>query len=110
MVLDSCGIKRARKQLKTIRKQLIQINLLEKSDAWEALSLKEQTEQECGIRMTIYMLRFMDWAKTPQQPDRIIHQIHNTITHEKAAKIDLASEYRKQIHQVMQREQNRLKE
>ena len=88
----------------------MKINLLEKNDAWEALSLKEQTEQECGIRMAIYMLRFMEWARNQQQPDTIIHQIHNTIAHEKAAKVDLASKYRKQIYQVMQREQNRLKE
>jgi hypothetical protein len=52
----------------------------------------------------------MEWARKQKQPDTIIHQIHNTIAHEKAAKVDLASEYRKQIHQVMQREQNRLKE
>jgi hypothetical protein len=109
LVFDSCGIKAARKQLKEIRKQLMKINLLEKNDAWEALSLKEQTEQECGIRMAIYMLQFSKWARTQQQPDRIIQQIHSTIAHEKTTKVDLASEYRKQIYQVMQREQNRLR-
>jgi hypothetical protein len=54
LVFDSCGVKWARKQTRTIRKHLIKIKLLEENDAWEALSLKEQTEQECGIRMVVY--------------------------------------------------------
>ena len=110
MVFDSCGIKRARKQTRAIRKQLIRFKLIEESDAWEALSLKEQTEQECGIRMVIYMLRFMDWARTGEQPHRIITRIHKTISHEQVDTDDLASKYRKYIHQLLKREQGKLEE
>jgi hypothetical protein len=51
--IPSCGIQAVRKQTKIIRKQLFRIKLLEENDAWEALSLKVQTEQECGIQMMI---------------------------------------------------------
>ena len=110
MVFDSCGIKRARKQTRVIRKHLIRIKLLEESDAWEALSLREQTEQECGIRMVRYMLEFMEWARTGEQPHRIITQVHKAIANEKALTEDLASKYRNYIHQLLKKEQDKLEE
>jgi hypothetical protein len=110
VVFDSCGIKGARKQIRIIRRHLIRIKLVEEKDAWEALSLKEQTEQECGIRMAVYMLKFMDWARTQEQTHRIIKKIHKTNSNEQADTGDLASKYRKYIHQLLIREQNKLKE
>ena len=109
MIFDSCGIKAARKQLRTIRRHLIRIKLLEENDAWEALSLREQTEQECGVRMAIYMIRFMEWARAQEQSRRVITQIHKTISHEQADKADLASKYRKYLYQMLEREQNKIK-
>ena len=82
---------------------------LEENDAWEALSLKEQTEQECGIRMVVYMLRFMEWAQMQKEPHKIIQQIHATTTNEKEDTSDLASKYRRYIHQLVKREQDNLK-
>ena len=109
MVFDSCGIKAARKQIRIIRRHLIRIKLLEENDAWEALSLKEQTEQECGIRMGIYMLKFKEWARMQKQPSDIIQQIHSTNSHEQTDTGDLASKYRKSIYEIMEGEQNKLK-
>jgi hypothetical protein len=105
VVFDSCGIKWARKQLRTIRKHLIKIKLLEENDAWEALNLKEQTEQECGIRMIVYML----WAQMTKEPHQIIQKIHKSNSDEKADTNDLASKYRSYVHQLVKREQHNLK-
>jgi hypothetical protein len=56
------------------------------------------------------MLRFMDWARTQEQPHRIITQVHKTNSDEQADTGDLASKYRKYIHQLLKREQNKLEE
>ena len=87
--IPSCGIQAVRKQTKIIRKQLIRIKLLEENDAWEALSLKVQTEQECGIRMMIYMLKLMERAQAKEPPHQVLRQIHRTISNEQAETGDL---------------------
>ena len=103
-VFDSCGVKWARKRMKIIRTQLIRIKIIEEKDAWEALDLKAQTEQECGIRTMNYMWKFKQWAETEMQPAQIIRQIHSVVGSEKTTKHNLAREYRNQMYSLLQRE------
>jgi hypothetical protein len=58
--------------------------------------------------MVVYMLKFMEWASTQEQPKRIMAQVHKTITNEKTYTGDLASKYRRYIHQLLKGEQNKL--
>ena len=60
--------------------------------------------------MVRYMLEFMEWARTGEQPHRIITQVHKAIANEKALTEDLASKYRNYIHQLLKKEQDKLEE
>ena len=68
-----------------------------------------QTEQECGIRMVIYMTRLKQWARMAQgKPYDVVRKMQWLIGEEKRNTGDLAADYRKELYSALKEEQRKI--
>ena len=100
-ILDSMGITFARSRMKKVKKLLMAIHLMEKTDKCCPMDVRRQTEQECGVRMMDYMLMIRESVNRNNEATTIIRQISRNIEVEKKSTQDLAKGIRRKISNLL---------
>ena len=67
--------------------------------------MRPQTERECGVRVATYMLKIKEAIlATKNGPSELIQNIQKKIEYEIGDKHDIAAKYRRELHDLLQRE------
>ena len=96
-IFDSMGIALARSRMKKVKKLLMAIHLMEKTDKCCPMDVRRQTEQECGVRMMDYMLMIRECVDRNKEGTTIIRQMCRNTKVEKKSTHDLAQGSRRKI-------------
>jgi hypothetical protein len=108
LILDSLGKASGEAYWPSLRRGLKRLQLITNKDRCIVLDTKGQSEKECGIRMTAYMVLFRS-INTSDKGEKTVARLKRYTARERTFLGDLAVQRRSDMFRIIKNEQDRIK-
>ena len=91
LLFDSMGASDGQKQRKRITMLMKKLQLIRGKEKCQVINTTGQTEHECGARVAVYMIHFLNWAKHKTTTRQILRKLNTMLQDEEDNKPNLAA-------------------